>query len=99
MIAALKEMYEEPSRMMARELEEHSDCWIDAGDDDGKDKYYVLTIGRHGNACLSIAQDQDDDPETELSMSEVSQEKALNLWKLLHAGEIEKLLAENWEKP
>jgi hypothetical protein len=88
--AAVKELYEENlPGMTERDYEEHGASSLRYGYDEGP--MYVLEITRHGTVRLEEWADQDY--ETELCpMREVKvlpQEKAVLLWGLLAAGEIE----------
>lgn len=88
--AAVKELYEEDlPGMTESDYEEHGAGSLRYGYDEGP--MYVLEITRRGTARLEEWADQDY--ETELCpMREVAalpQEKAVQLWEHLAAGEIE----------
>ena len=75
--------------------DEHPSSWLRYGFDDGPE--YCIDIYEGAFAIFSKNADQDDaEPLWERRMDAVTRAKALELWMLLAAGEIEQLEAQAW---
>ena len=97
---AISEMYDETNqRCTEDDYVEHSNAWLEYGFQNG-DKWskYILEVGRAGFVRIEKWDDQDDDdPEFEYAMNSVNRSNALEIWKLLLAGNVEDLVKLDWK--
>ncbi len=73
-------------------------AWLDYGyENEDKWTVYTMDVSRTGTVLLTKMADQDDEaPEWEKRMENVSREEALRLRGLLKDGQIDEILKKDW---
>ena len=91
---AIDELFEEKTKGLTdSDYAEHPNAWLRSGTDGGP--MFVIDAYRTGTVILSKFADQDDDePSQEATLSNMSREKILKLWTSLAIGDLRSIQLE-----